>query len=91
HSLSRYPQENLPVAIWFAASEIAPMIARAFNKLKTLREGAREWLLAYPEHAITGLLPAAFGKAGEAQDSARLAIRMLVEKGHQPLLEEVAR
>ncbi|HEJ0075802.1 WGR and DUF4132 domain-containing protein [Klebsiella oxytoca] len=91
HSFSRYPQENLSVAIWFAASELAPIIARAFNKLKSLREGAREWLLAYPEHAITGLLPAALGKAGEAQDSARLAIRMLVDNGHQPLLEEVAR
>ncbi|VUT01384.1 DUF4132 domain-containing protein [Klebsiella spallanzanii] len=90
HSLSRYPQENLPVAIWFAASELAPMIARAFNKLKTLCEDAREWLLTYPEHAITGLLPAALGKACEAQDSARLAIRMLVDNGHQPLLEQVA-
>lgn len=90
NALSRYPQENLPVAIWFAASELAPIIARAFNKLKTLREDAREWLLAYPEHAITGLLPAALGKACEAQDSARLAIRMLVDNGHQPLLEQIA-
>lgn len=39
HALSRYPQENLPVAIWFAASELAPIVARAFHKLKTLREG----------------------------------------------------
>lgn len=91
HALSRYPQENLPVAIWFAASELAPIVARAFHKLKTLREEAREWLLAYPEHAIAGLLPAALGKAGEAQDSARLAIRMLMDNGHQPLLEQVAR
>jgi predicted DNA-binding WGR domain protein len=91
HSFSRYPQENLSAAIWFAASELAPIVARAFNKLKSLREGAREWLLAYPEHAITGLLPAAFSKTGEAQDSARLAIRMLVDNGHQQLLEEVAR
>ncbi len=90
HSLSRYPQENLSVAIWFAASELAPMVARAFNKLKTVRDAAREWLLAYPEHAITGLLPAAFGKSGEAQDSARQAMRLLVDNGHQPLLEQVA-
>ncbi|NUD83669.1 MolR family transcriptional regulator, partial [Escherichia coli] len=76
HSASRYPQEALPVAQYFAAFELAPFIARAFNKLKTLRQDARSWLLKYPEHAITGLLPSALGKAGEAQDNARAALRM---------------
>ncbi|EFO2100205.1 MolR family transcriptional regulator [Escherichia coli] len=90
HSFSRYPQEALPVAQYFAAIELAPLIARAFNKLKTLRQDARTWLLKYPEHAITGLLPTALGKAGEAQDNARAALRMLTENGHQPLLEQVA-
>ncbi len=52
---------------------------------KTLRQDARSWLLKYPEHAITGLLPAALGKAGEARDNARAALRMLTENGHQPL------
>lgn len=91
HSASRYPQEALPVAQYFAAVELAPFIARAFNKLKTLRQDARSWLLKYPEHAITGLLPSALGKAGEAQDNARAALRMLTENGHQPLLQEIAR
>ncbi|SQD04938.1 WGR domain-containing protein [Escherichia coli] len=71
--------------------KLAPAVARAFNKLKTLRENARSWLLKYPEHALTGLLPAALGKAGEAQDNARAALRMLTENGHQPLLQEIAR
>lgn len=91
HSFSRYPQEALPVAQYFAAIELAPLIARAFNKLKTLRQDARTWLLKYPEHAITGLLPSALGKSGEAQDNARAALRMLTENGHQPLLQEIAR
>ena len=91
HSFSRYPQEALPVAQYFAAIELAPLIARAFNKLKTLRQDARSWLLKYPEHAITGLLSAALGKAGEAQYNARAALRMLTENGHQPLLQEIAR
>ncbi len=77
NSLARYPQEALPITNYFAASELAPAVARAFNKLKTLRENARSWLLKYPEHALTGLLPAALGKAGEAQDNARAALRML--------------
>lgn len=91
NSLARYPQEALPITNYFAASELAPAVARAFNKLKTLRENARSWLLKYPEHTLTGLLPAALGKAGEAQDNARAALRMLTENGHQPLLQEIAR
>ncbi|HBN1808935.1 TPA: WGR and DUF4132 domain-containing protein [Escherichia coli] len=91
HSFSRYPQEGFAVANYFAATELAPAVARVFNKLKTLRQDARIWLLKYPEHAITGLLPAALGKTGEAQDNARAALRMLTENGHQPLLQEIAR
>ena len=91
HSFSRYPQEGFAVANYFAATELAPAVARAFNKLKTLRQDARIWLLKYPEHAITGLLPAALGKTDEAQDNARAALRMLTENGHQPLLQEIAR
>ncbi|WP_165467720.1 DUF4132 domain-containing protein [Escherichia coli] len=91
HSFSRYPQEGFAVANYFAATELAPAVARAFNKLKTLRQDASSWLLKYPEHAITGLLPAALGKTGEAQDNARAALRMLTENGHQPLLQEIAR
>ncbi|EEC9488857.1 TPA: DUF4132 domain-containing protein [Escherichia coli] len=88
HSFSRYPQEGFAVANYFAATELAPAVARAFNKLKTLRQDASSCLLKYPEHAITGLLPAA---ASEAQDNARAALRMLTENGHQPLLQEIAR
>ncbi|EMC8303443.1 WGR and DUF4132 domain-containing protein [Escherichia coli] len=91
HSFSRYPQEGFAVANYFAATELAPAVARAFNKLKTLRQDARSWLLKYPQHAITGLLPAALGKTGEAQDNTRAALRMLTENGHQPLLQEIAR
>ncbi|EGB0931332.1 WGR and DUF4132 domain-containing protein [Escherichia coli] len=91
HSFSRYPQEGFAVANYFAATELAPAVARAFNKLKTLRQDASSWLLKYPQHATTGLLPAALGKAGEAQDNARAALRMLTENGHQPLLQEIAR
>nr|WP_059253126.1 WGR and DUF4132 domain-containing protein [Escherichia albertii] len=91
HSFSRYPQEGFAVADYFAATELAPAVARAFNKLKTLRQDAYSWLLKYPEHAITGLLPAALGKPGEAQDNARVALRMLLENGHQSLLQEIAR
>lgn len=90
HSLSRYPQDNISVAQWFGACELAPIIARAFSKLKSVRDEARRWLLAYPQHAITGLLPAAFGKAGEDQDCARQALQLLVGNGHHALMEQIA-
>lgn len=47
HSFSRYPQEGFAVANYFAATELAPAVARAFNKLKTLRQDASSWLLKY--------------------------------------------
>lgn len=90
NSVSRQPQEALPVAICIGSTELAPLISRAFSKLKTLRDDARSWLLKYPEHAVAGLLPLAFGKAGEAQDNARLALRLLLDNGHQTLMEDVA-
>ncbi|WP_434662449.1 DUF4132 domain-containing protein [Klebsiella sp. MISC125] len=89
-SLSRYTQ-NMGLALYFGGTPLAPQIAHIFCNSKTCRTEAREWLLKYPEHAITGLQPAALGKAGEAQDNARLALRLLVDHGHRPLLEEVAR
>jgi len=90
NSIGRQPQEALTVAICVGSTELAVPVARAFSKLKTLREEARRWLLKYPEHAVAGLLPVAFGKAGEAQDNARLALRLLLDNGHQALIEEVA-
>ncbi|KNC09922.1 MolR family transcriptional regulator [Klebsiella sp. RIT-PI-d] len=90
NSFSRNPQDAFPVALYFGAAELTPLVSRAFNRLKTQRELAREWLLTFPEHAIAGLLPAAFGKAGEAQDDARTALRLLIDNGHQPLIEQMA-
>lgn len=90
NSVGRQPQESLPVALSVGSTDLAPLVSRAFSKLKTLRAEARNWLLKYPEHAIAGLLPAALGKAGEAQDHARLALRLLLDNGYQELLISVA-
>ncbi|BCQ35246.1 MolR family transcriptional regulator [Erwinia rhapontici] len=90
NSVGRQPQEALPVALCVGSTDLAPLVSRAFSKLKTLRAEARNWLLKYPEHAVAGLLPVAFGKAGEAQDHARLALRLLLDNGYQELLEAVA-
>ncbi|WP_157313934.1 WGR and DUF4132 domain-containing protein [Chitinibacter sp. GC72] len=84
------PAAEIPLAMHYGWSALAPAIARAYVKLKTARASAREWLLAYPEHAITGLLPNALGKAGEARDCAGTALRLLASHGHAALMRTVA-
>ncbi|NHQ84747.1 DUF4132 domain-containing protein [Iodobacter sp. HSC-16F04] len=84
------PATEIGLALNFGWAALAPIIARAYLKLKTARNLAREWLLKYPEHAITGLLPAALGKSGEARDCASVALRLLAAQGHTELIHEVA-
>jgi predicted DNA-binding WGR domain protein len=84
------PAENLDHAMSFGAVELAAPAARAFAKLKTLRDAGRTWLLKYPEHAACGLIAPALGKAGEARDAAGSALRLLQAQGHEALLIDVA-
>ena len=89
-SFGRAPQENMATAMKIGATELAPRMARAFNKLKTMREDAKQWILTYPEHTIAGVLPDALGSKGEARDHARAAILMLVNEQHEALVRDVA-
>lgn len=79
---SARPSEYLGETLPFGAVEFAPMAARAFAKLKSLRETGRQWLLRFPDHAIAGLIAPALGKAGEARDCAAATLRMLASRGH---------
>jgi predicted DNA-binding WGR domain protein len=74
--------------IWghVGACVLAPLIARAYLKLKTLRSEAQQWLCKYPHHSAIGLIPAALGKKGEAKDCATSALRMLATQGHEALI-----
>ncbi|MDA7416250.1 WGR and DUF4132 domain-containing protein [Xenophilus arseniciresistens] len=84
------PGDNLRVALNYGAVELAAPAARAFAKLKTVRQLGREWLLKFPEHAACGLIAPALGKAGEVRDAAGAALRLLQAEGHGALLLEVA-
>ena len=84
------PATEIKKALHFGAAELAPIMARAYQKLKTVRESALLWLLRYPEHAIAGLLPAALGKRTEAQGAAVAALRLLSAHGHDDLIMQVA-
>lgn len=79
---SARPSEYLSEALPFGAVEFAPMAARAFAKLKSLRETGRQWLLRFPDHAIAGLIAPALGKTGEARDCAAATLRMLAARGY---------
>ncbi|MEX2954122.1 DUF4132 domain-containing protein [Serratia fonticola] len=80
------PTELTNVWSHVGASELAPLIARAYLKLKTLRSEAQQWLCKYPQHSAIGLIPAALGKKGEAKDCATSALRMLATQGHEALI-----
>lgn len=84
------PADYLPDALHIGAVDLAPAAARAFAKLKTGREPGRQWLLAFPEHAAAGLLPAAFGKPGAARDCAQAALSLLVSEGHAGIVYAAA-
>ncbi|MCA8273825.1 DUF4132 domain-containing protein [Burkholderia sp. AU30280] len=84
------PTENFSYALNYGAVECAPIAARAFAKLKTLRDDGRAWLLKFPEHAASGLIAPSLGKPGEARDCAGTALRLLQANGHEALLMEVA-
>ena len=84
------PTENLDIALHFGATELAPIAARAFAKLKSLRGIGKLWLKRFPEHAICALIAPALGKPGEARDCAASALRWMAANGHASLLQEVA-
>ncbi|QWF18231.1 DUF4132 domain-containing protein [Lysobacter capsici] len=89
-AVRRRPSEHLQVALHVGSVEFAPLMARAFAKLKSVRDVGRRWLLANPEYAACGLIAPAIGKAGEARDCAASGLRLLDEQGHGALLREVA-
>ncbi|WP_188053800.1 DUF4132 domain-containing protein [Iodobacter fluviatilis] len=89
-AVERRTESGIAIAQHFGWSVLAPAIAQAYVKIKTVRANARNWLLKFPEHAITGLLPAALGKAGSARDTAVTVLRLLVAQGHTELIRQVA-
>ncbi|MBN8740979.1 MAG: hypothetical protein BGP24_20540 [Lysobacterales bacterium 69-70] len=89
-AIRRSPSTFTDLALKFADVELASTAARAYAKLKTLRQFGRDWLLRYPEHAAAALIAPALGKAGEARDCAGAALRFLAGNGHEALILDVA-
>lgn len=89
-SMSHQPLRAITTAMQIGATALAPIMARSLIKLKTLRDDAQKWLMTYPEHAITGVLPNALGSKSEAQEHARAVLLLLAKNGHQALILRVA-
>ncbi len=60
------------------------------TKVPAQRQRGQQWLMAWPEHAAAGLLPAALGPDGADQVDASLALRFLASRGQRDLLAQVA-
>ncbi|WP_257387223.1 DUF4132 domain-containing protein, partial [Tahibacter caeni] len=89
-AIRRSPSTFTDLALKFADTDLAVTAARAYAKLKTLRQFGRDWLLRYPEYAAAALIAPALGKAGEARDCAGAALRFLAANGEEAVILDVA-
>ncbi|SET20863.1 DUF4132 domain-containing protein [Thorsellia anophelis] len=103
--LARFTQAALPGLIRFLntkiadnvfywpkilSPELAPIVAKAFCKLKSVKNHARSWLVNNPKLSIIGLIPDAIGKAQEPSNHAKSALRLLKDNGHEALIKTCA-
>ncbi|ENQ9332666.1 WGR and DUF4132 domain-containing protein [Escherichia coli] len=89
-AFSHRPKETFPLILNFGATELALPVARVWRRFAVQRDLARQWILQWPEHTATALIPLAFTKPSDNSEAALLALRLLYEQGHGELLQTVA-
>ncbi|MEE7535258.1 DUF4132 domain-containing protein [Klebsiella huaxiensis] len=89
-ALQHRPKEIFPLLIHIGATELALPVARLWRRFQAQSNLARQWLLQWPEHAATALIPLAFDKVGDSREAAINALRLLYQQGHEALLQTVA-
>ncbi|MCJ8705544.1 molybdate metabolism regulator, partial [Escherichia coli] len=72
------------------ATELALPVARVWHRFAGQRNLARQWILQWPEHTATALIPLVFVKPCDNSETALFALRLLYEQGHSELLQTVA-
>ncbi|HAJ5787640.1 TPA: hypothetical protein HMV33_26605, partial [Escherichia coli] len=82
--------ETFPLILNFGATELALPVARVWRRFAAQRDLARQWILQWPEHTATALIPLVFTKSSDNSEAALLALRLLYEQGHGELLQTVA-
>ncbi|HDT1227725.1 TPA: hypothetical protein QHS07_005011, partial [Escherichia coli] len=89
-AFSHHPKETFPLILNFGATELALPVARVWRRFAAQRDLARQWILQWPEHTATALIPLVFTKPSDNSEAALLALRLLYEQGHGELLQTVA-
>lgn len=89
-AFARHPKEIFPLLIQFGTTELALPIARVWHRFAGQRNLARQWILQWPEHTATALIPLIFARSGDNSEAALNALRLLYEQGHGELLQTVA-
>ncbi|ETJ38827.1 hypothetical protein Q604_UNBC07153G0001, partial [human gut metagenome] len=79
-----------PLILNFGATELALPVARVWRRFAAQRDLARQWILQWPEHTASALIPLVFTKPSDNSEAALLALRLLYEQGHGELLQTVA-
>lgn len=83
-------QRNISVNFNFGATELALPVAHVWRRFAAQRDLARQWILQWPEHTASALIPLVFTKPSDNSEAALLALRLLYEQGHGELLQTVA-
>lgn len=89
-AFSHRPKETFPLILNFGATELALPVARVWRRFAAQRDLARQWILQWPEHTATALIPLVFTKSSDNSEAALLALRLLYEQGHGELLQTAA-
>ncbi|HDB9711117.1 TPA: hypothetical protein O7M81_002558, partial [Escherichia coli] len=89
-AFSHHPKETFPLILNFGATELALPVVRVWRRFAAQRDLARQWILQWPEHTATALIPLVFTKPCDNSEAALLALRLLYEQGHGELLQTVA-
>jgi hypothetical protein len=85
------PVATVELLMPFDCARAAPLAAQVLRRKGAPGLHGRSWLLAHPEAAVTGLLPALLGAPGPRQQDAAHALRLLAEAGHADLIDGLAR
>ena len=89
-AFSHRPKETFPLILNFGATELALPVARVWHRFAGQRNLARQWILQWPEHTATALIPLVFTRSSDNNEDALLALRLLYEQGYSELLQTVA-